>query len=107
LLSGPSSSYRRLLKSSSIFAEKVEAAKLGFILLAKDGLYKRVKEGDGATIRWVLERKKPEEYGRKSEESSFGLPPNLITVLPGSKPHPRVTIDREQSPNVRYAFEME
>lgn len=101
--------YRRLLKSSDNFAEKVAAAKIRFVLMAKDGLYEKIKQGDGASIRWVLEHKKPEEYGRQFANDCYsnGLPPNTTVILPGSKPHPRIIHDPEANPNVKYAFEVE
>ena len=99
--------YRRLLKNSGDFAEKVAAAKMKFVMFAKDGAYKKIQQGDGSMIRWVLEHKKPEEYGRQSEELHTGLPPNMTVILPGSKPHPRIIHDPEANPNVRYAFEVE
>jgi len=74
-------------------------------ILAKANLAQKIKQGDGSTIRWYLERKCPEEFGRQAlerEDTSF-IP--QYVVMPGGR-YPRITPD-PYDPRIVYADELE
>jgi hypothetical protein len=98
--------YRRLLEKSEKFRGEITAAKMKLVMLARSKVALSINAGDMPTVRWFLERKVPEEYGRQATLND-GLPQarEFITILPGNKPHPRLTLDPIANPNVRYAFD--
>ncbi|HVW67060.1 MAG TPA: hypothetical protein VHA78_05025 [Candidatus Peribacteraceae bacterium] len=86
--------YRRLLDKSADFRGQIEVAKMKLQILAKAGMAKKIKQGDGPMIRWYLERKLPEEFVRRSQEGvEDDWKKNVTVILPGSKPHPRILYD--------------
>lgn len=87
--------YERKRANDPKFRDQIEAAQTKLIILAKAGIANKIRQGDATTLRWYLERKCPEEFGRHvMDHDADALPSNIRVVLPmGSKPHPRITID--------------
>ena len=95
---------RKLLKDEK-FRGQIAAAKMKLIILAKASLAQKIKQGDGPTIRWYLERKCPEEFGRQAlEQEDTSYMPQYV-VLPGGR-HPRITPDPNDK-RIVYADELE
>lgn len=89
--------YRRLLDKSEKFRGEITKAKMKLVMLARSKLAMAINAGDMATVRWFLERKVPEEFGRHSAEQNDGWPynvSNLKVILPGG-PHPRIIPEGE------------
>lgn len=88
--------YRRLLDKSAKFRGEITAAKMKLVMLARSTIAKAINQGDMPTVRWFLERKVPEEFGRHRLEAESTWPPeNMTIILPGSKPHPRIIPEGE------------
>jgi len=83
--------YRRLLKKSADFRGQKEVAEMKLVMKARSNLAKAIKAGDMQATRWFLERKVPEEFRRKHDLEEGPLPP-ITVVVPGSHPHPRITL---------------
>jgi hypothetical protein len=99
--------YRRLLKKSPKFRGEIATAKRKLAMLARYTIANAIKQGDMTTVRWWAERKIPEEFGRQAiERDTNTLPPGFTVVLPGTKPHPRITIDPD-NPMYKYADDIE
>lgn len=85
------STYERKKANDPKFRDQIWAAQMKLVLMAKVSLANSIREGDMPTVRWYLERKCPEEFGRHTQpESDDWDMRNITVVLPGSKPHPRI-----------------
>jgi len=84
------SSYERLKLKDAQFRRQIEAAQKKLIITARSKLAAAIEKGDMPTVRWFLERKVPEEFRPKFDPDDLP-PPNVTVILPGSKPHPRIT----------------
>jgi hypothetical protein len=87
--------YRRRLKNDPEFRGQIETSEMKLVIIAKLGIAKKIREGDGKTCRWFLERKCPEEFGRhpKPQEDTWNGQ-RIVMVLPGGK-HPRIISDED------------
>ena len=88
-------SYRRLLKRSADFRLKLETAEMKLVMVARSKVANSINQGDMPTVRWFLERKLPEEFGRHADLEEDSWKKNITVILPGSKPHPRIVHDSE------------
>ena len=87
--------YRRFLDKSADFRGQIEAAKMKLVMLSRSELAKAIREGDMTTVRWFLERKLSEEFGRHNEQEDVWRK-NITVILPGSKPHPRIIPETDE-----------
>lgn len=97
--------YRRLLKKSAMFRGQMEAAEMKLVMFARSKVANAINQGDMPTVRWFLERKCPEEFRLKRDHDDLPQVPPMNIILPGSRPHPRITIDPDD-PRYKYADEI-
>ena len=95
--------YRRLLKRSADFRGKLEAAEMKLIMVARSKVANAISQGDMPTVRWYLERKCPEEFRPKHEPDDVPTHPPVTVILPGSRPHPRISPPDPSDPTYAYA----
>ncbi|MCK5018429.1 MAG: hypothetical protein KAS32_15325 [Candidatus Peribacteraceae bacterium] len=84
--------YYRKLKNDVKFRDRIEVADMKLKMKAKANMANAIRNGDMRTTRWFLERKVPEEFGRKRlEDSNESSNRNIQVILPGSRQHPRIS----------------
>tara|TARA_R110000868_G_scaffold84663_1_gene238587 strand:+ start:4184 stop:4678 length:495 start_codon:yes stop_codon:yes gene_type:complete len=87
--------YRRLLKRSGTFRERLRLAERKMHILVKSKIGNAINAGDMPTVRWWAERKIPEEFRPAFGEGDIQVIGNITTVIVpmGNKPHPRILPD--------------
>lgn len=89
--------YDRRLQKDVQFRGQINTAKAKLVILAKSKIANAIQSGDMPTVRWFLERKVPQEFGRQVMENDESVSHSNITVIVpmGNKPHPRIIPEGE------------
>lgn len=88
--------YYRHYKADNRFRDRMDRAQRYALTLAKKTMMKQIegtkdKAGDGNLAMRLLERRQPERYRTKVETDPPVVLPPMTIILPGSRPHPRIT----------------